>query len=490
MVRTRVTAAVIAAVSPGRRRGGGIGARDELRPPAGPIAERLGARASRALVATDDAVQTSEQELGFATARFGAATAAPFSAALESARGELAAAFRLNQQLDDGIPADDGTRQSCLTDISARCAEASRVLDDHSEAFDLLQDLEARAPQLLAEVDAYVVQQAARVSATRQILGRLAAGYTPQAIGTVAANPDQASQRLDFAAAAVASFRHDLAAGQTGRTAALLQAAESAADQATDLLNAVEHVQAQLTQAASALPAALRETDAEIADAAALLTDRPGGELASLAARAHAVTAEARARQAAGRLDTLMTLRDVQQADAALDHALAGVRAGRDNQERARAVLDQTMLVARSAVTAARDFITTRRGGIGAGARTRLAEARRHFQQAIGHARDDPEAAVTEAERADLLAQQALATAEQDVSGFARRAANGAEGGGGFETGPVGAIFGGILIAGRSGGIGPGSFGGIGTRGRRSISGAFAATISLATASLATAHPL
>jgi hypothetical protein len=482
MVRTRVTAAVVAAVSPGRRRGGGTEFREELRPPAGPTPEELGARASRALVATDDAVQTSEQELGFATARFGAATAAPFSAALESARGELAAAFRLHQQLDDGIPADDATRLSYLSDISARCAEASRVLDDHSEAFDLLQDLETRAPQLLAEVDSYVAQQAARISASRRILGRLAAGYTPQAIGTVATNPDQASQRLDFAAATVASSRHDLAAGRTSRTAALLQAAESAADQATDLLNAVEHVQAQLTQAASALPAALREADAEIAEAAALLTDRPGTELAGLASRAHAITAEARARQAAGRLDTLVTLRDVQQADAALDYALAGARARRDNQERARAVLDQTMLVARSAVTTARDFITTRRGGVGARARTRLAEARRHFQQAIGSARDDPETAVTEAERADLLAQQALTAAEQDVSGFGRLAADGAGGCGEFETGPAGAIFGGILIAGRSGGIGPGSFGGIGTRGRRSIGGASVANISLVTA--------
>jgi len=437
---------------------------------------------SYALVATDDAVQTSEQELGFATARFGATTAAPFSAALESARAELGAAFTLHQQLDDGSPADDAARRAYLADIGAHCAEASQVLDEHSEAFDLLQDLESRAPQLLAEVDTHVAQQAARVSLSRQMLGRLAAGYTPQAIGTVATNPDQASQRLDFAAATVASSRRDLAAGRIGRTAALLQAAESAADQATDLLNAVEHVQAQLTQAASALPAALREADTEIADAAALLTDRPGGELASLAARAHAVSAEARSRQAAGRLDTLVTLRDIQQADASLDHALAGVRAGRDRQQRARAVLDQTMLVARSAVTTARDFITTRRGGVGARARTRLAEARRHFQQAIGYARDDPESAVTEAERADALAQQALAAAEQDISRFDHGASSPAGGSGQFEAGPGGAIFGGILIAGLAGGIGPGSFGGIGTRGRRSIGGMYLGNVSLAAA--------
>jgi hypothetical protein len=443
-----------------RRRGGQAGARTDRAPAPGPTTEELAAQASIVLVQTDEAVRTSEQELGFAIARVGERAAAPFSAALRSARAELTAAFACRQALDDDNQASDATRRSSLSEITGRCGAASRLLDEQSEAFDRLQDFQARAPKLLAEVDAHIAQQTVRISLSRQVLDHLASKYAPEAVSMVAANPDRAASRLDFAAASTARAGQDLTVRQTATAATLLQAAEAAADQATDLLNAVEHVQAQLTQAASVLPAALREVDADIADARVLLAGRPDDEPASPAARAHAVAAEVRAQQAAGPFDALAALRDVQQADAALDHALASVRARRDKEERARAVLDQAMLVARCSVTAAEDFVRTRRGSVGAQARTRLAEAHRHFRQAIGHASDDPEAAVTEAERADALAQQARTAAEHDISASDKE-----------QSGPPRADG---FSPGLS--IGPGSFGGTGTRGRHSLLAAYPAT--------------
>jgi hypothetical protein len=133
------------------------------------------------------------------------------------------------------------------------------------------------------------------------------------------------------------------------------------------------------------------------------------------------------------------------------------------------------MLVARSSVTAAEDFITTRRGGVGITARTRLAEAWRHFEQAIGAGQADPEVALTEAQDADALAQQARTVAEQDVAGFghgtlsAERVATWSDWAGGAGSGRRGAILGGILIDGPAGAIGPGSFGGVATRGRHTV---------------------
>ena len=456
--------------------------------PAGPATEELDAQAARALVETDDSLRTSEQELGFATARFGEQAAAPFSAALRSATAELAEAFRLRQLLDDGIPAGEAARRSQLAEVSARCAEASRLLDEESEAFDRLVDLEARAPQLAAEVDAHVAQQAARVERSRQILARLAARYTPQAVAAVAASPGQAAERLDFATACLLAAHQEPDGGATDRAtaqlrAALLQAAEAAADQAADLLSAVQHAEAELTQAASALPAALREMDAEIAEANALVAGQSPDERASIVTRALAIAAGVRAQQAAGPFDALAALADLQQADTALDHILAGGRDEQTRRERARAVLDQAMLVARSSVTAAEDFIATRRGGVGASARTRLAEARRHFQLAIGAAQADPEAAVAEAQHADTLARQASSLAEQDVASFdtgtgsADRepglVADGGESGDGLESGAGlrAALLGGILIDRR---LRPGSFGGSRTRGRRGAGGRFA----------------
>jgi len=448
-----------------RPRRGAAAGRPARRPPPGPPTQDLAAAAADALLATDDAVRASEQELGFATARFGERAAAPFSAALQSARAELAAAFKLRQLIDDSVPASEAATRQYLTDISSYCAEASRVLDEQSAAFDRFQDLQARAPRQVAEVDAHITQQSARIDRSRQILDQLAARYTAEAVTVVATNPEDAAERLDFASGSLTSARNELAVGQAGRAVVLLEVAEAGADEAADLLDAVKHMEAGLTQAASGLPAALREVDAEIGEATEVPPGRWQDELARLVAEAQAVATDVRARRESGPFDALAALREIQQADAALDRALAGGREDKSRRERAGAVLDQAMLVARSSVTAAADFISTRRGGVGATARTRRAESQRHFQLAIGSAQHDPEAALTAAQRADALARQATALAEQDVARFD----DGELAAIGTSAGLRGAILGGTLIDSLSGGIGPASYGGLRTRGRRSI---------------------
>jgi tetratricopeptide (TPR) repeat protein len=460
MVRTRVTAA-LTGVGLGR---GSLrsAAPKEHRAPVGPSASELDAQACDLLVETDNAVRTSEQELAFATARLGERASAPFAAVLNSAHADLAAAFRLRQVQDEDREEDDAARRSRLGEITARCLQASRALDDHAEAFDRLQGLPARVPELLAEVDAHVAQQTARVSASRQVIARVTARYTPQAIDTVAGNPDEAAERLDFATAVVADTGLELAAGRPGAVVAALQAAEAATDQAADLLTAVERTAAGLTQAASALPAALREVGAEIANAHTLLAGQPGDDRAGLAARADEVAAVARAQRTAGPFDALAALRDVQRAGSALGHALASHRAHPERQVRARAVLDQAMLVARTSVRAARDFVAVRRGAVGARARTRLAEAHRHFEEAIGLVRDDPEAAVAEAQHADALALRGTVLAEQDIARF------GVDRPGTAARAFGSAILGGILID-HGGRIGLASFGGTATRGRHHL---------------------
>ena len=427
------------------------------------------------LVETDDAIRTSEQELGFATAKFGEHVTAPFAAALESALAELSAAVRIALLLDDGFPADQAKTRAYVSDICAHCAAANRLLDEQSDAFDQLQDLDARAPRLAAEVDAHVAQQTSRITRSGQILERLIARYTPDAVVAVMANPEHAAERLKFAAHSLASARQELADERRDQAAVLLQAAEAGADQATDLLDAVEHLEADLTQAASALPGALREIAAELAEAAALPADRAQDARATVVARAQAVADQVRAQQAAGPIDALAVLRDLQRADTTLDHALAGTRPEPARRERALAVLDQAMLVARSSVTAAQDIIRTRRGGVGAAARTRLTEAQRHFRRAISCAQTDPEAAVAEAQQADALALAAKARAEQDVARFdygqvaGSWPAPGDGSAGGFGAQVGGAVLGGILIVRQlSDGqcIGPASFGGAETRDR------------------------
>ena len=86
-----------------------------------------------------------------------------------------------------------------------------------------------------------------------------------------AASPEQADERLEFARGRAADARKALTDDSRGKAAVQLQAAEAAADQAESLLDGVEHMEAELTRASSALPTALREIDADIAEANALL---------------------------------------------------------------------------------------------------------------------------------------------------------------------------------------------------------------------------
>jgi hypothetical protein len=455
-----------------------LGGRRTSRPPGGPppapLLGELDADAAQALVGTDDAVRTSDAELGFAVAGFGEQAAKPFSAALKAARAELAAAFRLRQLMDDK-PESERQQRALLTEISTRCAEANRLLDEQAEAFDRLQDLEARAPRVLAEVDAHASQQTARLGQSRQILDQLASKYTPQAVAVAAAGPDQAARRLEFAAVWVTDARQALAADRAGQAAVSLQAAESAADQASDLLDGIKHLEAELTQAASALPAALREIDTDIAEATAVLAGRQPDNLAELVASAQQAAAMARGQLSGGPFDSVGMLRTLAEHDATLDHVLASGRQERDQRRRAGALLDHAMLIARTSITAAEDFISTRRGGVGARARTRLAEARRHYLEVVGLTSADPVSALAQAQRAGTLAQQARALAQQDVARFRDGQQAWVAGRDGFGAGIGGAILGGIVVpsprvsSGQDGGLGPGSFGGADSRGRHSF---------------------
>ena len=74
-----------------RRRGGGV---DGGRPDQSSI-EDLRTRASALLIETDDAVKTSDQEVGFAQAQYGAEAARPFVDAVSGARAQLDASFAI-----------------------------------------------------------------------------------------------------------------------------------------------------------------------------------------------------------------------------------------------------------------------------------------------------------------------------------------------------------------------------------------------------------
>ncbi|MEU3464867.1 TPM domain-containing protein [Streptomyces sp. NPDC006733] len=476
----------------GAPRGGDWG-REAERPRLTPLPE-LDAQAKQLLVETDDAVRTSQEELGFAAAQFGDEAAEPFTEAVAYARGELTAAFRLRQKLDDAFPEDEATRRQMLDEILSRCTQANRRLDAESEAFDRLRALESNAPEALARAEATAAALVAHVTAAESAIGTLARTYAASAVEPVTAHPAEARDRLVFAGTAIDGARQAIDAGDTSRAAVFVRAAEGALDQAGTLAESVVRRAEELEQADAQLKDALTETDTDLADAKGLLgapADGPAAaDLRGRAARAESVLADVRQELAAGHHDPISGLRRIEEADAALDAALAGAREGAVNEQRARGLLGQALLAARSEVAAARDVITTHRGAIGSQARTRLAEAERRLEQAESLAATDAAGALTEAQQADQLARQAQQFAQQDLSGGGGLGGGFGGGGGGRGSGGMGgAVLGGIILGGIlnggggggfggggggfGGGGGPGSFGGGGTRGRMGGGGRF-----------------
>ncbi|MEV4968154.1 TPM domain-containing protein [Streptomyces sp. NPDC024062] len=483
-----VVALAVAAFAFGRRRrrtssrttpaaggwGGAAGA------PQVPLPE-LDARAKEDLVDTDDAVRTSDEELGFATAQFGEEAAAPFAEAVGYARTELTAAFRLRQQLDDAFPEDDATRRRMLDEIISRCADANGRLDAVSEDFDRLRALEQNAPHAVAGAEAAFRDLVARVSASETTLGAMRERYAGSAAAPAAEDVEQAKDRLAFATTTLDEARRAVDGGDDARAAVYVRAAEGAIQQASTLVDGVGRRAGELAEAAEKLPGALTATETDLADAGGLLAGTPEGvptaDLRGRVARAEAVVREVRGELGAGPYDPVDALRRVEEADAALDEALAGAREQERGGLRARSLLDRAMLTARSSVGAAADYIGTHRGAVGSQARTRLAEAQRRWERAGELAADDPQGALTEARQADALAARARSLAEQDVRDYHDRNDVGGPRGGGGAGGAVlgGILLGGLLGGGRGGGFGggPGSFGGGGTRGRRGGGGRF-----------------
>ncbi|AJF67096.1 TPM domain-containing protein [Streptomyces vietnamensis] len=478
------------------RGGQGWGPPKETAPPS---LDELDGEARRTLVATDDAVRTSQEELGFASAQFGEEAVRPFTEAVDFAKEQLTASFRLRQKLDDSFPEDDPTRRSMLDEILRRCAEANARLDAETEDFDRLRALERTAPEALAAVEAAFREQTGRIGTAEAALTAMRERYAESAAAPVAGDVEQAKDRLVFATTHVNQARQQIDSGDSGGAAVHIRAAEGAVDQAARLIEAVDRRAQELDEAVGKLTGALAETDADLAEARGLLKGTAEGvstaDLQGRIARAESVIAEVRRGVDAGRYDPIDALRRVEEADAVLDETLEGARERESGVRRARALLDQVMLTARSAIGAASDYVTTHRGAVGSEARTRLAEAQRRWEKARSLAADgDPQTALVEAQQADALARRAQDLAEQDVrtygnpNGLGGVTGVGGSGGGGLG----GAVLGGIILGGlfgggsggggggRGGGFGgggfgggPGSFGGSGTRGRLGGGGRF-----------------
>lgn len=431
--------------------------------------DELRTKAGGLLIAADDAIRSSEQEVGFAQAQFGDEAIKPFAEDIVTAKSHMSESFKLQQQLDDEIPDSAADQRSWLGEIIRRCEAVNETLETHTEEFASLRELEKNAPAAAASLKTQVPPLSERVSAVQSQLTELSTRYTENALKQVRTNITEAVERLEFANTAVLTAEAKIAEDSTAEAAVAVRAGEDSVHQAKVLLDAVSHAEQDLSKARSDLDSLVSSAAQDLAQARALVANGSNPDLAGPIAALEPALASVKEQIAGGRLDPVALLGEVDVALRPLNERLNEIR---DHQERSRRATDQLQAAIRTAqmkISGTDDFIRARRGGVGSAARTRLADAQRNLEEAIRLAPTDPVNALSYAEHAAARADQAARAAESDVDGFGGGFGGGRGGGGGLG----GALLGGILIdsilrggshgGGSSGGMfGGGGFGGFG----------------------------
>jgi uncharacterized membrane protein YgcG len=417
------------------------------------------------VVEVDNAVRTSANELTLAIDEFGDERTQPFTQAVNNAKAALSQAFTVRQQLDDRMPETPAQRRELLTRVIVSAARANRELESQTHAFEKLRDLVVNAPTRLDALTQQYVDLTARIAPAEQRMAELHKEFDAAALTSVSGNIASTNERIAFADRNIGSAR-DLAAVQGGQQAALvdaIHAAEAAIGQARALLDAIGNVANDIRHAVAALPSVIDEVQAGIKRADEQLQARGAGagRTAELTAARDEATAAITGARGGGCADPLGAFARLGKADANLDRVLATVAQEQATAERLERSFEQAVFTAQARVRGVSEYIDTRRGSIGAEARTRLAEAKRHLQAAQDKKATTLFEAIAHANAASTLAANAQALANADIQQaqrfYARR--------GGSDTGAMigGIIVGDLLSAGMRGGFGgwsPASFGG------------------------------
>jgi uncharacterized membrane protein YgcG len=422
---------------------------------------------SRSMVMeVDNAARTSANELTLAIDEFGEERTRPFTQAVTNAKATLSQAFTVRQQLDDSTPETPAERRALLTQVIVSAARADRELESQRVAFEKLRDLVLNAPSRLDALTQQYVELTSRIAPGEQRLAELRKEFDSAALTSVSGNIASANERLAFADRNIGSAR-GLAAAEGGQQAALvdaIHAAESALGQARALLDAIDNAATDIKHAVAALPSVIGDIQAGVERADEQLQKTRGagsGRAGELTAARDAATAALTGARAGGSADPLGAFARLTKADADLNRVLATVAQEQATTERLERSFEQAVFTAESRVRGVSEYIDTRRGSIGAEARTRLAEAKRHLQAAQDKRASNLSEAIAHANAASTLAANAQTLANADVQQAQRVYA----GRGGGDTGAMigGIIMGELLRGGMRGGFGgwsPTSFGG------------------------------
>ncbi|MGC5169289.1 hypothetical protein ACPW96_06470 [Micromonospora sp. DT81.3] len=406
----------------------------------------LARRAKSALVAVDERIRTTTDELAFAEAELGEGATRELREALTAVTHHLGEAFHLNQLNHDHIPDTPDELRTRNARIVQLCEWADDLLDDRTQA--LSDDIERvrRAPEILAQVKADTEQLGQRLPHARATIDRLATRYSEEALRQVSAGADEAEQLLTFAAhsADVSARRRD--AGRREEANLALETATEAVRRAAAIIDGIEDFEIEALRAESTLADVIADSRGD------LVAARQAPQVPAVTAAITALQSALKALPAPGaKGDPFAELTQLREANTGLDAAIAKAR-----ERLARPVPSVTHVRhalddADRQIAVARNVIAGHRGWIGADARTRLAEAERTRIDAepLTSDEDTREEAMALARRSGLLASEALQLAQRDIDSSRPQGGNWGgpvQGGRGGMSDAMGGILGGVVI--------------------------------------------
>lgn len=153
-------------------------------------------QAARQLVRTDEAVRTSEQELGFVTAEFGEETTAEFSAVLEDCRSKLQRGFGLLGKLEDAVEDTPDDTRSWTKEILRICRDVDRALEERTGKLASLRALVENSAKTLDRLRTARAEAASARTDAEARLATLSAAFPPADLISVTENPRQIGERL------------------------------------------------------------------------------------------------------------------------------------------------------------------------------------------------------------------------------------------------------------------------------------------------------
>lgn len=419
--------------------------------------EELRLQAGELLVAADNAVQSSEQELLFASASYGDAKVAPFQQDLEQAKEHLRESFRLQQQVDTSEGADERAARDLYKRIIRSCEQVNQTLQSHQDEFTELRSLERDPRPALNKLAEQLSALSARRSRAESAVQELSQKYHDDALRQYRDNLTQSAQALEAAEASRNQAEQAVHSADTAQAVVALHSGEQAAADAQRLIESMEETEERLKSARKNLDVGIAQTEQDVAQARATMNAGQAPELAGPVAAAETAVNRAKQSLSSGeRIDPLELLQQLELAHRELDAPLNSVRDRQAKDRRAREMLQHELLTARNQVQSSLDFLRSRRYGISSTARTRMAESERCLTEAQAIGDSQPARAVELAQQAKTLAIQAAQIAERGAATAQMQTM-----GTGYGTGGGFGGFGG----GYTGGYGRGYGGGFGYRG-------------------------